>query len=71
MVQVKAYHTQVVPKHTKIFETEAQAEVYKEILSTEVIWNTAVAIDILPVYCIRDEFGVFKLSGSFVKIEDV
>jgi len=73
-VIVKAYHTQIVPKHTKIFESEEQAVEYKEILSKEVIWNTAVSVEIEHVFMVQDTDTTdknFLLEGEFVRIDDV
>lgn len=71
-VVVKAYHTQVVPKHTKVFDTEDKADAYKDILTKEVIWNTAVKVDVETVYMIYDknEKKYYLLDGSYIKIEE-
>lgn len=71
-VVVKAYHTQVVPKHTKVFDTQDKADAYKDILTKEVIWNTAVTVDIETVYMIYDksEKKYYLLDGKYIKIEE-
>ena len=72
-VVVKAYYTQIVPKHTKVFDTIEKAEEYKDILGKEVIWNTAVKVDIEEVYCIHENSGdsskYYLLEGETVKID--
>jgi hypothetical protein len=71
-VIVKAYHTQIIPKHTKVFDTEDKANAYKDILSNEVIWNTAVKVDIETVYMIydTDEGNYFLLGGNHIKFDE-
>lgn len=73
-VIVKAYYTQIVPKHTKIFDTLEKAEAYKEILGTEVVWNTAVKVDIEDVFCVCETTSdnsqqYYLLEGETIKID--
>ena len=68
-VRVLAYHKHVVPKHTKIFDDEVKANAYKDILTKEVIWNTAVTIKVSEVYYVFDQEKKYLLSGDFVNIE--
>ena len=69
-VRVVAYHKQIVPKHTKNFESEEKALAYKDVLSKEVIWNTSVSVDIVPIFFVKDEKRLFMLNGEFVNIEN-
>lgn len=67
-VQVKAYMTKVVPKHTKVFNTEEDANMYKTQLEDEVIWNVPVNIEVLTVYLINDEASYYLLHGNYVEL---
>jgi hypothetical protein len=72
-VIVKAYHTQIVPKHTKVFDTIEKAEEYKDILGREVVWNTPVKVDVEEVYCVKEEINdstkYYLLEGQIIKID--
>jgi len=68
-VLVKAYHKQIVPKHTKIFENIEQATAYKDIITKEVIWNSAVNVEIVEIYYVDDSINKFMLSGQFIATE--
>lgn len=67
-VIVRAYITKIIPEQCKIFETEQEANACMQRLTTEVIWNTPVNVEVVPVYCVVDGDVNFVLSGTFVDI---
>lgn len=68
-VQVKAYKTKLVPKHTKIFDTEEKALSYKTELENNVMWNTPVSIETVSVYLINDGNTNYLLQGNYISVE--
>jgi hypothetical protein len=66
-VLVKAYHKQEVPKHTKYFSTEAEANSHKEELEGY-LWNVPVNIEVNSVFVVIDGDKKYLLTGNFIKI---
>lgn len=61
------YATTLVPKYTKYFQNEADAQSYKDEISN-LVWMTRVAISLDTVYGIQDGDKTVIFTGEFVTL---